>query len=81
MFVTIEKETIKEEITKASTIPHATVFTGSIGDYEDKIFVKIEGNIYSIDQDIKEVTDRMRYWADNAPVKNYRPVKSMKVLI
>jgi hypothetical protein len=78
-FVKIENPIPKGKL--GSEIPDGTIFTGCIGDYLDKLFLKFGDQILTLDRDGKGAVSFPGVWSDGATVKNYAVVKSINVTI
>lgn len=79
-FVVIENASIEKS---GVSIEDGTIFTGKIGDYTDQLFLKFGDHILSLDRfgkGAKSCTGA-GVWNDNATVKNFAPVKNLRVSI
>jgi hypothetical protein len=82
MYVTIEEEPKKAEVTLCAKIPNGTMFTGNIKTYEDKLFYKFDDVILSLDQDHWPARNLGNSWCSQiCPVYNFKLVKSIHVTV
>jgi hypothetical protein len=82
-FVTIENEIVEPPVTIAEDIPEGTIFTGSLQICSDKLFLKFNDGVLSLDRKsagANNVTGA-GVFGRGLSIRNYKPVKSITVTV
>jgi hypothetical protein len=78
MKTTIEIKPQKPPTVGGWTIPDGTVFIGTIGIYPDKLMVRFDERIYSLDH----TGDRPNFWLTNyVEIDNFQVVTELKAIV